>query len=124
MILKTRKRDVHSTIGQDRWVYIDRISQVVTHGYATAADTSIDGHDGRRISVTMDELLGWVEGSWGKAEFRQFESELWPEYDGPEEQRTVTCLHLTRDGGGMVLALVDDATFLLSDDGKTVDRLY
>lgn len=120
MILKTRKRDESSVIGEPGWVYFDRIARVRTHGYVTAGEPLPDG--GRRISCTADELRAWVEGAWGVA--RQFDDELWPEWKGPEEQRTVACLHLMRDNGTMVLALVDGDTFLLSDDGKTIDRLY
>lgn len=63
-----------------------------------------------------------MDGAWGTA--REFADELWPEFQSEQAQVCVTCLHLTRDDGSMVLALVDDVTYLLSDDGKTVDKLH
>lgn len=121
MIVKAATRDVAGAthaLDHEAWTYLDRIVKVRTYGYVR-----VDGDDpnSRRISCTRDELLRYVEGAWGVD--REFVDELWPEFSGPEEQRTVTCVRLERDDGEAILVLLDAETYLLSDDGKTVDRL-
>lgn len=114
MIVKLHCRDESSAIGNPGWVYVDRIAKVKTHGYVLP-----DGDE--RMSCTRDELRRWVEENWGTE--RDFADELWPEYQDAQEQRTVVCCRLQRDDGEAVLLLADDTTFLMSDDGKTIDRL-
>lgn len=116
MILKVQQDDYASVIGEPGWIYYDRITKVRTCGEYVRV-----GND-RRISCTLDELRAWVENAWGVE--RQFADELWPEYPDHEAQRSVTCVHLTRTDNTMVLALVAAPTFLMSDDGKTIDRLH
>lgn len=117
MILKAMMRDTASAIGapeHESWVFFDQVAKVRTYG-----TVRVD-HD-QRISCTRDELREWVETAWGVE--REFADELWPEFAGPEEQRTVFCARLERNDGGAILVLLDAVAYLLSDDGKTVDRL-
>lgn len=124
MIVKALRQDYASVVGKPRWVYYDHIERAENLGYVTPAD-----QPGNRISCNERELREWVDRAWGTE--RRFSDELWPEFPDAEHSRnegppqlTVTCLHLTRDDGTMILALVADETYLLSDEGKTVDRLH
>lgn len=130
MILKVQVDDYASVIGEPGWLYYDHIAKARTCGdyvrvsmlHREPVNPVQAAEDERRISVNRDELRAWVEQAWGVE--RQFADELWPEFPDERAQRSVTCIHLTRDDGSMILALVAAPTFLMSDDGKTIDRLH
>lgn len=137
MILKVMCDDYASVIGEPGWTYYDRISKVRTYGECIRPATILrewnpgessvlppgpPNEDTRRISLTRAELRAWVDQAFG-IDRSAFADELWPEFPDDAAQRTVTCVHLTRDDGSMILALVAGSTYLLSDQGDTVDRL-
>lgn len=122
MIIKIKEPDRALIATGEMWVYFDSIVRVQTFGWVTAPDAKNDG-DGVRISVTGAELRAWVTDHWGDE--REFADELWPDL-GPadsEAQASVRCVHALRDDGRMVLLLIEDEAYLLSDEGRTIDRL-
>lgn len=129
MIIKVKEPDRALIAVGEMWVYYDGIQRVRTFGWVTADNgqlaapgVDIAMRNGVRMSVTAGELRQWVDDHWGTE--REFADELWPDHDGDTDaQFTVRCVHALRDDGTMLLLLIEGEAYLLSDDGRTIDRL-
>lgn len=119
MILKVKHYNVAAVGNSHGWIYVDGIEKAQTYGPLILPH--VDGQPiAAQVFSDLGEVVDSVARMWGPGEIREFDYELWPE---EVQDRTVEVVHLTRAHGGPVLALLSDEAFLLSDDGKTIDRL-
>lgn len=124
MILKAR---VHAPVhgADDGWVYLDGIRRIENYGLLPPAEPSPPGQPeeifGRFRS--HEEIFTAVERMWGPLDVRQFAHELWPEMPTDREATTATVVHCGHDDERLSLAILVYDAFLMSDDGKTIERL-
>ena len=117
MILKVRVHTPGTPAERDQWDYLDAISKVRAFPVAEEGE-------GWRLFGSVRDLREWVDYHWGPAEARVFAEELWPEFHTDEtEAVTVKPVVAWRTDHSMVFVLAASECYLLSDDGKTVDRL-
>lgn len=113
------------------WLYRDGID-VVQHDWPVCEPEAKPGSSAVRYFRSQGELAEYVNSVWGQE--REFVDELWPEFttdgmlafDGPNGRYDVASIRptvLTLRRGGAVLALVYGEAYLLSDEGKTLERL-
>lgn len=122
MLVKMARTHAPELYAGERWDYFDGITRVTTFGFALPSDSKLEG-GGHRISVTTAELRQWVNEGWGSPDQREFADEVWPEFADEEQQLTVRCVRAERKDGTWLLLLLSDEAYLLSDEGRTVDRL-
>jgi hypothetical protein len=102
----------------DGWVWLDSIERVTSHGYL------LDSKDPAHIASveSHEQLADLVKQSWG--EDRAFNREVWPqELCTRDNPRYVGMFVAQRRDDTLVLLIVADEAYLMSDTGATVDRL-
>lgn len=104
----------------ERTMYLDRLARVVNNG---AVRTTVDGLTGCALFTNRDDLRPIIANRWGGDVVDSFgEGNVhWPELGAQEH--TITEIFAERDDRSCVLVLACDDVFLMSDDGKTIDRL-
>ncbi len=107
------------------WVYIDGVEDFRTFGYFRTGDASSEQPDGLAMFDGVLALRPAVDRMWG--DHREFDREVWPtfgdEHLAVPDGRYVQSGVARTDDDRNILVLWADEAFLLSDDGKTVDRL-
>lgn len=113
MIIKTRQAAPVNG-ADDGWCWIDGIESVRNHGMLT------DENGDLLCTADWNQIVDAVNRTWGSD--RAFTREVWPERLDQACYITVVVGRKPNDDGVLVLIANEDA-FLLSDAGKTVDRL-
>lgn len=101
------------------WTYLDDIEEFRTYGKITGTLTDADPN--ADVFSSCETLAPAVARVWGPQ--REFDREIWPPLNPNEQARYVEAGVARRSDGSDVLVLWADEAFLLSDDGKTIDRL-
>lgn len=127
MILKfVASRDQYGA--PERTQYLDGFTRVQSNGIVQVDDDNIERVQHSRFTNQMD-LRPIIGQRWGGDVNESFgENVYWPELPppGPNGEgggSTITEIYAERHDRTCVLVLACDDVFLMSDDGKTIDRL-
>lgn len=126
MILKTRSVD-------GGWLWRDQVRTVNVGAYVASPEHP----EAARTFQSIRELRMWVDQTYGDDSMRDFVDEWWPSFLGspsrdvdPSFDATTAygsyCIRplvATLDDGGKMLVLIGQETYLLNDQGDTIERL-
>lgn len=123
MIIKMKK-DHH-----DGWLFRDGIKEVQT--YQLFDETPNGSDDKYKPFKSLEELVQGVSRMWGSWKDREssFASELWPDWPIDEKgvrqayETTALVIRAEQMDGSLILVVATAPTYLLGDDGKTIERL-